>query len=107
MVTDHALHRLRERVGINKKSCAKYVSKVYEQGIRHGETNGNLHKYISMKTCNVNKKGNEPVVYGEHIYWFVSNLNKETAEEVATLVTVHTLPNNLRKLATKLQEKKG
>lgn len=46
-LTDHAVQRTKERVGLPKRSAEKNAQKALESGIRHCETKGSLNRYIT------------------------------------------------------------
>ena len=46
-LTDHAVQRTKERVGLPKRSAEKNAQKALENGIRHCETKGSLNRYIT------------------------------------------------------------
>lgn len=43
-ITHHAEQRMRERLGLNKKSIERIAQKALDEGIKHSETKGNLNK---------------------------------------------------------------
>ena len=45
IVTHHAKKRLKQRMGINKKSYDKISKRALEEGLKHSETSGLLRKY--------------------------------------------------------------
>lgn len=46
VVTKHARYRMKQRCGVGKKSAHRMAEKVYRLGVRHGETSGNLRKWV-------------------------------------------------------------
>ena len=46
IVTKHAKYRMKQRCGIGKNSINKMAKKVYQLGVRHAETSGNLQKWV-------------------------------------------------------------
>ncbi len=105
-VTDHAYKRLKERLGLSRAAAARMSKTAFEQGIRHGDTNGQLNKYISGQCLRSNKKGNDIRLYGEYVYCFISRKNKDDDEWSATLITVFGVPKNLRSQSIGKQKKK-
>lgn len=89
IVTRHAEERLKERLGLNKKSCARIAQKAYDMGITHTEKSGTLNKYLKHKERQL-LEGTDYTsakVYGEYIFIFAHNV----------LVTTMELPNALKK----------
>ena len=85
-VTKHANKRIRERCGINKKSCDRVAEKALTQGIPHGRTKGKLNKYIT-KLYFGGKAANNIRVYGEKVFIFHDD----------TLITVMQIPHEITK----------
>lgn len=100
VLTQHAYDRLRERLGLSKKAAERIAIKAYENGIRHGETNGRLFKYILSMTYAYKNKGACNILYGENVYCFVNE------GEIARLITVFGIPKNLLDISLKKQKKK-
>lgn len=46
-ITDHAYRRGKERLGLNRQAFEKMALKAFIAGKKHGETKGNLKKFIS------------------------------------------------------------
>lgn len=85
-ITRHAEQRMRERLGLNKKSIERIAQKAFDYGVKHSDTKGNLNKWIS-KIWNNNKNADNIRIYGDMIYIFCEN----------TLVTTFHIPRNLAK----------
>ena len=85
-ISNHGKMRMKQRCGLNKKSCERIAKKAFEEGIRHSETTGRLNKWISNLYFK-NEKANNIRLHGDKAYIF--------CEEV--LVTVIQIPNDLRK----------
>ena len=85
-ISNHGKMRMKQRCGLNKKSCERIAKKAFEEGIRHSETTGRLNKWISSLYFK-SKKANNIRLYGDKAYIF--------SDEV--LVTVIQIPNNLKK----------
>ena len=92
-VTKHANDRLKERNGLNKKSCARISEKAFREGITHSQTKGSLNKWITSLYFK-NKKANNIRLYGDKAYIFCSE----------TLVTVLPIPNNLLKDVNRIRK---
>lgn len=96
-ITKHGEKRLSERQGLNKSSHDRKIKKVLECGLRHNETTGGLHKYISGRYNQHRKVNKKILVYGHDLYIFGEN---------DELITVFKLPNNLCKIADKNMKRK-
>jgi len=90
-VTQHAGKRIRERVGVNKKSIQTVADRALTRGLDHNELTGKLKRYID-KLWFRSKTANNMKVYAEKVYIF-----RDT-----TLITVVPLPTGLKKIANKL-----
>jgi len=93
-VTHHAEKRVRERVGVNKKTVQKVSNRALKEGLAHCELTGKLKKFISELYLR-NSTANNIKIYGEKVYIFRRNI----------LITVVPLPHHLKKLANKLAKK--
>ena len=96
VVTKHAYDRFKERLGLNKKAANRMAKKVYVNGIKHGETTGELYKYISTITRKNMIKGDDIRIYGDTVYCFVRQ-----GDEIR-LCTIYQMP---KQLFNKLQSK--
>lgn len=85
-VSRHAFQRIRERCGLNKKSAERLAQKAFDNGIRHGQTKGNLYKWVTAQYFK-NENIDNLIIYGDNLYLF----------DGYTLVTVFRVPNNLLK----------
>lgn len=83
-VSYHAEKRMRERMGLNKKSIERIAQRAYETGVRHCDCKGNLRKYISHVWEN-NKNANNIRIYSDKVFVFCDDL----------LITVFHLPRDL------------
>lgn len=92
--TKHGNKRVRQRVGLNKKSADKKAEKALKEGITHGETTGNLHKYLTKVITNSHLADTLRVLDG-HLYLFKGSV----------LITTWAIPSNLMKSVNKLKEK--
>lgn len=96
VVTKHAEKRIRQRLGINKKSIGKAAEKALQLGVTHAEAKGRLSKYLDgifLLNCNPNNMR----VYNHAVYLFRGT----------KLITVLPLPNYLWTCADKLQRQKA
>lgn len=111
-VTEHALDRIKERAGINKKAATRLAERAYEKGLSHSETNGGLDKYISS-VAGKSHKDNRIRIYGDKVFVFnLSNSKNEreyncNGDLIIRLVTILPLPTNLVKKANLLREKRN
>lgn len=85
-VSKHAEMRLKQRNGLNKKSCERIAKKALEKGIMHNQTKGRLNKWVTSLYFN-NRNANNIRLYGDKAYIFCGEV----------LVTVLQIPNDLRK----------
>ena len=69
IVTKHATYRMKQRCGIGKNSINKMAKKVYQLGVRHAETSGNLQKWVDSLYF-YNKSANQIRLYGDMAYIF-------------------------------------
>jgi hypothetical protein len=100
-VSDHALDRIRERSGVNKKAAQKLAEKAYIYGLRKNDITGNLSDYLTWAVKKSKYKGIDAIVHGDKVFLF-SNLNKcgeivldDGGNRVVTLITVLQLPTRL------------
>ena len=103
-ITKHAYDRMKERLGLSKKAANRMAEIAYAEGIKHGDTNGRLYKYISSQAYAYMKKGYCLKIYGEAVYCFINGKDEET--ETSSLVTVWVIPQNLKNQVLGLQRKK-
>ena len=68
-LTDHAVQRTKERVGLPKRSAEKNAQKALENGIRHCETKGSLNRYITALYWK-QETANNIRVYCNNVYIF-------------------------------------
>ena len=71
-VTDHAMERLRKRLGWNKKTALRMVARVYDCGVTKDGTTGTLNKWIVQKeNADINKDMNITFkLYGQYVFLF-------------------------------------
>jgi len=94
-VTAHAGKRIRERIGVNKKTIQAVSDRALIKGLSHSELTGKLKRYID-KLYFRSETANNIKVYAEKVYIFKGN----------TLITVVGLPTGLKKIANKLFQSK-
>lgn len=87
IITNHAFQRMSERMGLSKKSAIRVAEKVYNVGITHSETTGNLNKWVTRQYFISNKKANNIRLYGDKAFIFIDKV----------LITVIQIPHNLVK----------
>ncbi len=105
-ITKHAYDRMKERLGLSKKAANRMAEVAYAEGIRHGETNGRLYRYISAQAYPYMKKGYCLKIYGEAVYCFINGKDEEAEETITSLVTVWVIPQNLKNQVLGLQRRK-
>jgi hypothetical protein len=86
VVTKHAEKRMRERMGINKRSVQKVAQKALEQGLSHSETKGQLRRYLDKQA----------IVFGWKCKWRISDNNIFAFTFDDILMTVLPLRYNLK-----------
>ena len=95
VVTKHGEKRIKERLGLSKKTAEKNAKKALELGLTHAETKSGLRKYLD-KLYLSKGKANNMRVYHHFVYLFHNK----------TLLTIIALPHNLCKIADQLQQEK-
>ncbi|WP_295094525.1 hypothetical protein [Ruminococcus sp.] len=105
-ITDHAIKRLKQRMGLGHRAALKMAETAFKKGLNHSETRGSLNKYISAQALEYQKKGNCIKVYGEMVYIFGSTGKTETGEDFGVLITAWYIPNEYKNNALKLQKRK-
>ena len=73
VVTKHGQERLKERLGVNKKSCSRVADLALERGLGRGETQGRLNAHLNS-LYRTHKKGNNMKVYNRKVFLFHDNL---------------------------------
>lgn len=96
VVTKHAQRRMKQRCGVSKNSTKRMAKKVYDFGMTHSETTGNLKKWVDSLYF-FNKKANQIRLYGDKAYIFHNQ----------TLITVVQIPQNLIKFVKRRVKKDG
>lgn len=87
IITNHAFQRMSERMGLSKKAAIKMAGKVYDVGLTHSETTGNLNKWVTRQYFISNKRANNIRLYGDKAFIFIDKV----------LITVIQLPHSLVK----------
>lgn len=95
IVTNHASKRIRQRLGISKKSTEKTAEKALLFGLTHSEAKGKLSRHLDGIFL-LNYNPNNMRVYNHSVYLFRD----------IVLITVLPLPKNLWAYADKLQQRK-
>ena len=95
IISPHSKDRMKERLGMNKKSIEKHAKKAYADGLKHSETSGRLNKYITMLYFK-KEIANNIRIYHHYVYVFKEGI----------LLTVIPLPRDLHDLADKQYKKK-
>jgi len=96
ILTNHGAKRLHERAKVKKKDLKATAQEALVFGLTHGETKGNLYKYIT-KLYFEHGNANNIRIYKHYVYLF----------DRGCLITVFALPANLCKVADELNRKKG
>ena len=81
-ISAHAMERLKERNGWNKKTAMRMIKKIVDNGIKETEVKGYLGAWIKEKKSDGNM-GDEFIMYGDMFYVFNNN----------TLITCLFAPN--------------
>lgn len=90
VVSDHANMRLRERSGLNKKSCQRIAEKAFNSGVKTNDAAGQLKSYM-INTSKKHHNNGVPVLYGDKLFIFAKEKN------AVVLVTVLQIPSELNK----------
>ena len=85
-VSKHAVRRLKEHCGLNKRSAQRMADKAFTDGIRHSDTRGRLNKWVTSLYF-YNRTADNIRLYGDKAYIFAES----------TLVTGIQIPPDLRK----------
>lgn len=84
-ISEHAMKRIRERVGLNKSAALRMVKKVYDNGKNADDVKGYLSGWLRNSQIK-SERGDKYLIYGEHLYVFDGNM----------LVTVINIPKKER-----------
>jgi hypothetical protein len=91
-ITRHAMDRGRERLGLNDSALQRTAAIALDQGFRHADTKGQLHRYCDRLFLS-HGTANNLRIHGEQVFLFSG----------VTLITVHPVPHNLRGGLAKLR----
>lgn len=83
-ISEHAMQRLWERNGWNRKTALRMIKKIYDNGIHMENVKKNVKKWLEAQ-LDMSAKGYYYIVYGQFAYLFNYN----------TLVTLIHIPNQL------------
>lgn len=92
ILTHHSIERGQERAGLCPEAFHKLAGKAFHEGIRHKDTAGALHRYLTA-LYKAERKANNIRIYGEFVYLFCGEV----------LVTVLHLPNEFKKVVRKIK----
>ena len=81
-ISEHAFNRIKERVGLNRRSTMRMIHKVYDQGIRGEKVKGYINIWLKKKRRS-SFQNEEVVLYGKFAYIFKNKI----------LITVIPVPN--------------
>lgn len=101
-MTHHAEHRIRERIGVNKKATQRQADLAYEKGLKKDEVSGKLRKWIEGKIdSHISENGleNDIRIYNSSLFVYES-------DDIDRLITAIHLPTGLLKTAHKMTRKK-
>lgn len=85
---------MRERLGIPKRITDKNAEKALRFGVKHSDTSGSLHRYITSLYWK-EQTANNTRIYGDYVYIFHNE----------TLITVFPLPHKYRKTVERIRSK--
>lgn len=68
-ISDHAMSRLKERNGWNKKTAMRMIPKIYDEGVNAKDVKGYLRPWAENKEAKKNP-GEEYLLYGTNMYVF-------------------------------------
>lgn len=88
VVSKHGERRMRNRMGVPKKSTKRMAKKALEFGLTHSESSGRLHRYLDKLVLS-HDAGATIRIYHQYVYLFGGE----------RLITAFILPNNLQKTA--------
>ena len=92
ILTNHGEKRIKDRIGISKKSSYKNAEKALKYGFDQSKTKGKFNRYLTK--LYFTNKCNNILVYNRYVYVFKNNV----------LITVFNLPKDFIKQADKIQE---
>ena len=92
-VTNHAIKRTKERLGLSKKLAAKNAERALTEGIQQKETSGSLNRFMEALYWK-NRTANNVRIYCDYVYVFHDSV----------LITVYPLPQKYRKTANMIRK---
>lgn len=95
IVTSHGSERMRERMGLNKKSLDEVCNKALSRGIKHGDTSGALRKYLDGIYMS-HRHSNNTRIYNHKVFVFNGEI----------LITVLNLPNRFKGQVNNINKRK-
>ena len=95
IVTSHAKDRIKQRCGLPKRAAIRNAEKALQQGISHADTTGRFKKYFDYLYLSHGNANNIRVL-GDKVYIFCGE----------SLITVLSLPNQHRSVASKLLKRR-
>ncbi len=72
-ITEHAMTRMKERCGWNRKTAVRMMKKVYDNGKRPEEIKGRIGHWVRERMARRDNK-EECRLYGEHLFVFKKNV---------------------------------
>ncbi len=85
-VTNHAMKRFKQRVGLPKSACQRHAERAFAEGLTHAEVKGRAKRYLDHLYLQYGT-ANQIRVYGQFVYIFCG----------VVLVTVLGLPKSMRR----------
>lgn len=100
ILTDHAIMRGKERLGLGKKALDRMTNKAFQEGLKLDEMYGNLYSYL-IEITNQDYKAplSDIRLYGEHIFLYSLGSDSAFGDTYPVMVTVLQVPVELRKQA--------
>lgn len=90
ILTDHAIDRAKQRLGLSKSAIARSAAKALQKGINRIKTVGSLRRYLDGQ-WHLYDEHLDIIVWGEHLYIFDSTV----------LITMYCLPTKYKRAARK------
>jgi hypothetical protein len=94
-ITSRGRTRMKQRGKFKSKSIDRLAGIVFEKGLTHAETSGQLNGYLTT-LYDFNGQANNIRLYGDHIYIFCNEV----------LVTVYDTPKRFMPIVNKLMRRK-
>ncbi len=98
ILTNHAVHRIRQRMGVSKRAAERIAMKAWTEGITHSETTNykHLNRWVT-KQYFWNRQANQIRLWGDKAFLFSGT----------TLMTVIQIPHNLLGYVQDIMESKS